>query len=123
LIFVLAGTWELDPVHSSIGFEVPYLSGTFKGQFREAKAKLVVRDGKADLDGSAVVASVDVKDENLSAHLQSPGLLRRRAPLRAALQGAGHRSPGRDGLRERRTHDQGRDEAGRGDRDAHSADG
>jgi polyisoprenoid-binding protein YceI len=68
----LAGTWQLDPVHSSIGFEVPYLSGTFKGQFREATAKLVVRDGKADLDGSAVVASVDVKDENLSAHLQSP---------------------------------------------------
>jgi polyisoprenoid-binding protein YceI len=68
----LAGTWELDPVHSSVGFEVPYLSGTFKGQFREAQAQLVVRDGKADLDGSARVASVDVKDENLSAHLQSP---------------------------------------------------
>jgi polyisoprenoid-binding protein YceI len=68
----LPGTWELDPVHSSIGFEVPYLSGTFKGQFRETQAKLVVRDGKADLDGSARVAGVDVKDENLSAHLQSP---------------------------------------------------
>jgi polyisoprenoid-binding protein YceI len=68
----LAGTWELDPVHSSVGFEVPYLSGTFKGQFREARAKLVARDGKANLDGSARVASVDVKDENLSAHLQSP---------------------------------------------------
>ena len=68
----LAGTWELDPVHSSIGFEVPYLSGTFKGQFREAQARLVVRDDRADLDGNARVASVDVKDENLSAHLQSP---------------------------------------------------
>jgi polyisoprenoid-binding protein YceI len=68
----LAGTWMLDPVHTSIGFEVPYLSGTFKGQFREAQAKLVVRDGKGHLDGSAKVASVDVKDENLAAHLQSP---------------------------------------------------
>jgi polyisoprenoid-binding protein YceI len=68
----LAGTWELDPVHSSIGFEVPYLSGTFKGQFRDAQAKLVVHDGNANLDGVARVASVDVKDENLSAHLQSP---------------------------------------------------
>src|SRR5687767_969020 len=68
----LAGTWELDPVHSSIGFEVPYLSGTFKGQFREARAKLTVDEGKASLDGIAKVASVDVKDENLSAHLQSP---------------------------------------------------
>jgi polyisoprenoid-binding protein YceI len=68
----LTGTWQLDPVHSSIGFEVPYLSGTFKGQFRDADAKLVVHDGKANLDGAARVASVDVKDENLSAHLQSP---------------------------------------------------
>src|SRR5918996_3412816 len=68
----LAGTWELDTVHSSIGFEVSYLSGTFKGQFREAEAKLSVDDGKGSLDGSAKVASVDVKDENLSAHLQSP---------------------------------------------------
>ena len=68
----LTGTWRLDPVHSSIGFEVPYLSGTFKGQFRDAEAKLVVHDEKANLDGVARVASVDVKDENLSAHLQSP---------------------------------------------------
>jgi polyisoprenoid-binding protein YceI len=68
----LAGTWNLDPVHSSIGFEIPYLSGTFKGQFRDAEAKLTVHDGTADLNGRARVASVDVKDENLSAHLQSP---------------------------------------------------
>jgi polyisoprenoid-binding protein YceI len=68
----LAGTWELDPVHTSIGFEIPYLSGTFKGQFRDAEAKLTVQDGKAELEGLARVASVDVKDENLSAHLQSP---------------------------------------------------
>jgi polyisoprenoid-binding protein YceI len=68
----VSGTWELDPVHSSISFEIPYLSGTFKGQFRDAEATLLVDDGKANLDGIARVASVDVKDENLSAHLQSP---------------------------------------------------
>jgi polyisoprenoid-binding protein YceI len=68
----LTGSWDLDPVHTSIGFEVPYLSGTFKGQFREAQAKLIVQEAKGDLDGSAKVASVDVKDENLTAHLQSP---------------------------------------------------
>jgi polyisoprenoid-binding protein YceI len=68
----LAGTWQLDPVHSSVGFEIPYLSGTFKGQFRESDARLVVTDAEATLDGTAKVESVDVKDENLSAHLQSP---------------------------------------------------
>jgi polyisoprenoid-binding protein YceI len=67
-----AGTWQLDSVHSSVGFEVAYLSGTFKGQFREFDGALVVDGDEATIEGSAKVASVDVKDENLSAHLQSP---------------------------------------------------
>lgn len=67
-----AGTWQLDPVHSHVGFEVAYLSGTFKGQFRESDGKLVANGNEATLEGSVKVASVDVKDENLAAHLQSP---------------------------------------------------
>jgi polyisoprenoid-binding protein YceI len=67
-----AGTWALDPVHSTIGFEVGYLAGTFKGQFRDVDAQLDVGEAGARLAGSARVASVDVKDENLAAHLQSP---------------------------------------------------
>src|SRR5216117_1749513 len=66
------GTWSLDPVHSRVGFEVPYLAGTFKGEFHEIAAELTVDSEHASLEGSAKVASVDVKDENLSAHLQSP---------------------------------------------------
>src|ERR687888_1563715 len=62
------GTWHLDPVHSSIGFEVAYMGGAFRGQFREVDATL----DDAHLTGAARVASVDVKDENLAAHLQSP---------------------------------------------------
>ena len=62
------GTWALDPVHSTIGFELPYLAGTFRGQFNDVDAKLT----DESLTGSARVASVDVKDENLAAHLQSP---------------------------------------------------
>src|ERR671932_1818521 len=62
------GTWHLDPVHSSIGFEVAYMGGAFRGQFRDVEATLA--DG--GVTGSAKVASVDVKDENLAAHLQSP---------------------------------------------------
>jgi polyisoprenoid-binding protein YceI len=71
-LIVPTGTWQLDPVHSSVGFEVAYLSGTFKGQFREFDGSLVVDGDRATLEGSAKVASVDVKDENLSAHLQTP---------------------------------------------------
>jgi polyisoprenoid-binding protein YceI len=64
-----AGTWTLDPVHSSIGFAVQYAGvGTFRGTFEEFDAKLV--DGR--LEGVAQVASLKVDDENLSAHLQTP---------------------------------------------------
>jgi polyisoprenoid-binding protein YceI len=66
------GTWKLDPVHSTIGFEIDYMAGTFKGQFREIDAQLVVDGEGAHLEGVAKVASVDVKDENLVAHLQTP---------------------------------------------------
>src|SRR6266576_5566625 len=66
------GTWNLDPVHSRVDFEVRYLAGTFKGEFREIGAELTVDGARASLVGTAKVASVDVKDENLSAHLQSP---------------------------------------------------
>ena len=66
------GTWRLDPVHSSIGFEVAYMVGAFRGQFREADATLVVDGSDVRLEGTAQVATVDVKDENLAAHLRSP---------------------------------------------------
>jgi polyisoprenoid-binding protein YceI len=67
-----AGTWRLDPVHSTVGFEIAYLAGTFKGEFHEVESTLEVTDDGATLSGAAKVASVDVKDENLAAHLQSP---------------------------------------------------
>src|SRR5688500_16121684 len=70
--FAPAGTWTVDPVHSTVGFEVAYMAGTFCGTFRDIDARLTVDDDSARLQGTALVGSVDVKDENLSAHLQSP---------------------------------------------------
>lgn len=67
-----AGTWQLDPVHSTAGFEVGYATGTFKGLFRDVAGTLEIDGGGAKLAGSAQVASIDVRDENLAAHLQSP---------------------------------------------------
>jgi polyisoprenoid-binding protein YceI len=62
------GTWKPDAVHSAIGFAVDYMAGTFQGAFTDFDAG--VADGV--VRGSAEVASVQVKDENLEAHLQSP---------------------------------------------------
>jgi polyisoprenoid-binding protein YceI len=64
-----AGTWAADPVHSNVSFEVGYAGvNAFRGSFREFTATLA-DDG---LEGAATVASVDVKDEQLNGHLQSP---------------------------------------------------
>ena len=87
-----AGIWALDPVHSIVGFEVGYLAGTFKGTFRDVSATLAVaEDGRATLEGTARVASVDVKDENLNAHLQSPDFFdaERFPELRFTTEGIG----------------------------------
>src|ERR1700751_3420393 len=62
-------TWAADPVHSDVAFEIEYAGvSTFRGSFRDFDATL---EGST-LTGSARGASVDVKDEQLSGHLQSP---------------------------------------------------
>src|SRR5437016_8593971 len=83
-----AGIWNLDPVHSRVDFEVRYLAGTFKGEFHEIAAELTVNCERASLEGTAKVASVDVRDENLSAHLHSPDFFdgERHPELRFAAQ-------------------------------------
>jgi polyisoprenoid-binding protein YceI len=70
--FAPAGTWAADPVHSNVSFEVVYAGvNTFRGAFNDFSATLTGGDS-ATLEGSAKVASVDVKDEQLNGHLQTP---------------------------------------------------
>ena len=67
-----AGTWVADPVHSNVSFEVEYAGvNTFRGGFTDFQATLAGGESPA-LEGSAKVASVDVKDEAFNGHLQSP---------------------------------------------------
>ncbi len=68
-----AGTWQLDPVHSQVGFAVKYMVGTFRGSFSPVEATLTVgADGEAGLTGSARAENVKVQEPNLVAHLLSP---------------------------------------------------
>ena len=68
-ITIPAGTFEADPVHSSLGFEVRYMGiAFFKGAVKDFTASLV--GGR--LAGSARIESLETKDENLHAHLLSP---------------------------------------------------
>lgn len=69
-----AGTWKVDPTHSSATFAVKHMAvSTFRGAFQNLDARLVVSDdGDATLQGTVRADSVDVRDENLRAHLGSP---------------------------------------------------
>jgi len=62
------GTWKADTVHSRVAFEVPYAVATFSGEVPDFEASL--EDGR--LTGVARIASIQVKEENLQAHLLSP---------------------------------------------------
>jgi polyisoprenoid-binding protein YceI len=69
-----AGTWTLDPIHSSASFAVKHMVvSTFRGRFENFDAKLEVsEDGSATLTGTVDADSIVVKDPNLAGHLKAP---------------------------------------------------
>jgi polyisoprenoid-binding protein YceI len=69
-----AGTYRLDPVHSSASFAVKHMVvATFRGRFEDFDATLSVDEaGQATLSGVVNVDSIQLKDENLKAHVASP---------------------------------------------------
>jgi polyisoprenoid-binding protein YceI len=69
-----AGTYRLDPVHSTASFAVKHMVvATFRGGFEDFDATLTVDDaGDVHLSGVVQVGSLEVKDENLKAHLGAP---------------------------------------------------
>lgn len=70
---VPTGAWQVDRLHSSIGFAVEHMGvSLFRGSFTDFDATLDVTPDGARLEGAVRVDSVDVSDENLEAHLASP---------------------------------------------------
>lgn len=67
-----AGTWVVDPVHSSIGFAVTHNGvTTFRSGFERYEASLSGGES-ARLEGTVDVASVEIDEEMLKGHLLSP---------------------------------------------------
>jgi polyisoprenoid-binding protein YceI len=67
-----AGTWNVDPVHSSVEFQVKHLGiASVKGQFKEFEGTLEVGPDGARAYGKANVASVDTREPQRDAHLRS----------------------------------------------------
>lgn len=73
-----AGTWQLDRLHSSVGFEVEHGSvSTFAGGFTDYDAQLGVDGGSLQVTGTARVDSVTIEEsdagaEALKGHVLSP---------------------------------------------------
>jgi polyisoprenoid-binding protein YceI len=67
-----AGTYAVDPVHSSITFAITHNGlTTFRSGFGSYEVRL--EDGEAPrLEGSVDVASVEIDEEQLKGHLLSP---------------------------------------------------
>jgi polyisoprenoid-binding protein YceI len=67
-----AGTYVVDPVHSSIGFAVVHNGvSTFRSGFGEYEARLSGGESP-QLSGTVEVASVVIDEPNLKGHLLSP---------------------------------------------------
>lgn len=66
------GAWKVDPVHSSVEFQVKHLGiATVKGQFTEFEGTLEIDEDGARASGSVEVASVDTREPQRDAHLRS----------------------------------------------------
>jgi polyisoprenoid-binding protein YceI len=69
---VPAGTWAVDPVHSSIGFAVTHNGvTTFRSGFERYEARLSGGE-QPRLEGSVEVESIAIEEEMLKGHLLSP---------------------------------------------------
>jgi polyisoprenoid-binding protein YceI len=66
------GTWKVDPVHSSVEFQVKHLGiATVKGQFKDFEGTFEVGPDGASARGTVKVASIDTREPQRDEHLRS----------------------------------------------------
>jgi polyisoprenoid-binding protein YceI len=70
---VPTGTWNVDPSHSSVEFQVKHLGiATVKGSFKEFAGSLTAADdGSITASGTVEVATVDTREAQRDDHLRS----------------------------------------------------
>jgi polyisoprenoid-binding protein YceI len=68
-----AGTYNIDPVHSSVGFEVRHMGiATVRGAFRKFQGTIDATGDAPVLNGTVDVSTIDTGDQQRDAHLASP---------------------------------------------------
>src|SRR6218665_1871830 len=72
---VVAGAYNIDPMHSKLGFEIPHLViSTVEGKFNTFEGKLDLSDKfeKSKVSISADIGSIDTGVTKRDDHLKSP---------------------------------------------------
>lgn len=73
IVRVPTGTWTVDPIHSSVGFEVKHMMiSTVRGHFKQYEGTLEAAEDYHDsrVWGSVQVASVDTNNADRDEHLR-----------------------------------------------------
>jgi polyisoprenoid-binding protein YceI len=70
---VPTGTWTVDPVHSSVEFQVKHMGiATVRGNFGSFQGTLDISESGATARGTVEVESVNTGEPQRDAHLRSP---------------------------------------------------
>jgi len=75
IVKVPAGTWKVDPAHSSVGFEVKHMMiSTVRGHFSSFDGRLEADEDpeRSQVTGWVDVASINTGSPDRDAHLRSP---------------------------------------------------
>jgi len=77
-VLIPAGTWEIDPSHSSVNFSARHLMvSKVRGRFTSFHGSITVPDEalNASVNVGIDTASIDTRDDNRDTHLKSPDFL------------------------------------------------
>ncbi|MBH0121464.1 YceI family protein [Rhodococcus sp. NPDC003382] len=92
-----AGTWAIDPVHSTVGFTVRHLVvSKVRGNFTNfSGAVAVAEDGTAAVSAEIAVDSIDTRNSDRDAHLKSADFFEAEKFPTATFTSTGIRSTGK----------------------------
>ncbi|MBF6339982.1 YceI family protein [Nocardia abscessus] len=93
-----AGTWAIDPAHSTLGFSVRHLMvSKVRGRFTDFSGKLVIgEDGSASAEAEIRVESVTTDNEQRDAHLRTADFFQAEQFPVATFKSTGFRVNGED---------------------------
>jgi len=93
-----AGTWVIDPAHSTVGFSVRHLMvSKVRGRFSDFDGKLVIgEDGSASAEAAIRVNSLTTDNDQRDAHLRSADFFRAEEFPEMTFRSTGFRVDGED---------------------------